>query len=326
MRWKIWVLSLSLWLSFGAVPPTLRSDTEVIDRIIAYVNDDIITLSELNERTKAFVAARQQNPFLREQQQSLEKIRHDMLNSLINERLAAQEVSRLNISVGEPEVDATIARLKQENQISQEAMEAQLRKEGISYKDFRQRIKTTLEQRKLVNREVQSKTIITDEMVEAYYESNIKEFQGKSRWRLQDIYLPFPQGTTQEQRAQVRAVAQQVLDRLKEGADFGMLAQRYSLGPGAEAGGDLGFFSKGELEPALERAIEDLEPGETTPAIETSRGLHIIKVTEVDRAPAKALDDIRENIRSNLYSREVDFRYREWLSALRERSYIKIVY
>lgn len=326
MRWKIWVLSLSLWLLLGAVPPTLRSDTEVVDRIIAYVNDDIITLSELNEKTKAFVAARQQNPFLQEQQESLEKIRHDMLNSLINERLAAQEVSRLKIGVGEPEVDATIARIRQENQLSQEAMEAQLRKEGTTYKVFRQRIKTSLEQRKLVNREVQSKTIITDEMVEAYYKSNIKEFQGKSRWRLQDIYLPFPAGATREQRAQVHGVAQQILDRLKEGADFGLLAQRHSQGPGAEAGGDLGFFSKGELEPTLEKAIENLEPGETTPAIETSRGLHIIKVTKVDRTPAKALDDIRENIRSALYSREVDFRYREWLIALRERSYIKIVY
>ena len=325
MRWLIWVLSVSLWLSLGTVLPSPKADAEVVDRIIAFVNDDIITLSELNEKTKAFVAA-QQNPFLREQQQSLEEIRRNMLDSLINERLAAQEVSRLKISVGEPEVDATIARIMQENQLSQEAMEAQLRKEGATYKEFRQRIKSSLEQRKLVSREVQEKTIITDEMVEAYYKSHIKEFRGKERWHLQDIYLPFPEGDTREERTRVYGVAEQILKRLHEGADFGLLAQRYSQGPGAEAGGDLGFFSRGELEPALERAIENLEPGETTPAIETARGLHIFKVTEVDRTPAKTLDEVRESIRSSLYTREVDFRYREWLSALRERSYIKIVY
>ncbi len=326
MRWKIWVLSLSLWLSLGAVPPSLRSDTEVVDRIIAYVNDDIITLSELNERTKAFVAARQQNPFLQQEQESLEKIRRNMLDSLINERLAAQEVSRLNISVSEEEVDATIAVIKKENRLSQEAIEAQLRKEGGTYKDFRQRIKTTLEQRKLVNREVQSKTIITDEMVEEYYQDHIQEFKKKERWRIQDIYLPFYPDDTPEERAKIRDLAQQILERVRAGVDFGSLAKNYSQGPGAEAGGDLGYFARGELEPVLEAAVENLKAGEVSPDIETTRGIHIIRVTEVDRTPTQPLDDIREEIRSVLYSREVDFRYREWLSALRERSYIKIVY
>jgi len=88
----------------------------------------------------------------------------------------------------------------------------------------------------------------------------------------------------------------------------------------------MGYFARGELEPVLEAAVENLKAGEVSPDIETTRGIHIIKVTEVDRAPTKALDDIRENIRSELYRREIDFRYREWLGALRERSYIKIVY
>ena len=326
MRWQIWVLSLWLLLFLGTVLPSPKADVEVVDRIIAFVNDDIVTLSELNERTKAFVAARQQNPFLREQEQSLEEIRRDMLDSIINERLAAQEVSRLKIRVGEAEVDATIARIMQENQINQEAMEAQLRKEGTTYKEFRERIKSRLEQRKLVSREVQDKTIITDEMVEAFYKSNIEEFQGKSRWRIQDIYLPYSPKDTPEQRARLRDLAQQILERVRAGVDFGLLAKSYSQGPGAEAGGDLGYFAQGELEPVLEAAVENLKVGEVSPDIETTQGIHIIKVTEVDRTPAKSLDDIRENIRSALYSREVDFRYREWLSALRERSYIKITY
>ena len=326
MRWKIWILSLSLWLLLGAVPPTLRSDTEVVDRIIAYVNDDIITLSELNEKTKAFMTARQQNPFLQEQQQSLEKIRRDMLDSLINERLASQEAARLKIGVDEQEVDATIARIRQENNLSQEALEAQLRKEGATYKDFRQNIKNSLEQRKLVNREVQSKTIITDEMVEAYYQDHIQEFEKQERWRIQDIYLPYYPDDTPEERARLRDLAQQILERVRAGVDFGLLAKNYSQGPGAEEGGDMGYFARGELEPVLEAAVENLKAGEVSPDIETTRGIHIIKVTEVDRTPTKALDEIRENIRSELYRREIDFRYREWLSALRERSYIKIVY
>ena len=104
MGWKNWLLTVWLCLLTGVASTLTPSWAEVIDRIIAYVNDDIITLSELNERTNAFVAARRQNPFLREEEQSLEQIRRNMLDLLINERLASQEISRLKISVSEEEV------------------------------------------------------------------------------------------------------------------------------------------------------------------------------------------------------------------------------
>jgi peptidyl-prolyl cis-trans isomerase SurA len=87
----------------------------------------------------------------------------------------------------------------------------------------------------------------------------------------------------------------------------------------------MGYFARGELEPVLEAAVENLKAGEVSPDLETTRGIHIIKVTEVDKAPPKALDEVRESIRNSLYKREVEFRYREWLSSLRERSYVKIV-
>jgi len=324
--WKNWLISVWLSLLAGVILIISPSRAEVVDRIIAYVNDDIITLSELNERTNAFVAARRQNPFLREEEQSLEKIRHDMLDLLINERLAAQEISRLKISVSDEEVDEVINRIMQENRLTQETMEAELRKEGKTVEDLREQIRAGLEQKKLVNREVRSKTVITDEMIQAYYEDHIEEFESKERYRIQDIYLPFTPTDTPEERTHLRNLAKQILERLRTEGDFSSLAKRYSQGPGAEAGGDLGFFNKGELEPVLEAAIEALSPGEVSPDIETTRGIHIIKLTEVEKAPAKPLDKVEGTIRDLLYTREVDFRYREWLSGLRERSYVRIVY
>jgi peptidyl-prolyl cis-trans isomerase SurA len=326
MGWKNWFLSVWLCLLSGFFSTLAPSRAEVVDRIIAYVNDDIITLSELNERTNAFLAARRQNPFLREEEQSVEKIRRNLIDVLINERLAAQEISRLKISVSDEEVDETIARIMQENRLTQEALEAELRKEGGTIADLRKQIKTNMEQQKLVNREVKSKTVITDEMIQAYYQDHIEEFESKQRWRIQDIYLPFTPTDSPEERNHLRKMAKQILERLQSGDDFGSLAKRYSQGPGAEAGGDLGFFARGELEPVLEAATEALEPGEFSPDIETTRGIHIIKLIEVDKAPARPLDEVEETIRNLLYKREVDFRYREWLSGLRERSYVRIVY
>ena len=324
--WKNWLISVWLCLLAGGILTLSPSRAEVVDRIIAYVNDDIITLSELKERTNAFVAARRQNPFLQEQEQSLEKIRRDMLDLLINERLAAQEVSRLQISVSEEEVIEAIGSIMKENRLTQETLEAELRQDGRTLDDLREQIKKNMEQTKLVSREVRSKTVITDEMIEAYYKDHREEFEGKERWRIQDIYLPFSPTDTPEERTHLRKAAKEILERLRAGADFGSLAKLYSQGPGAEAGGDLGFFSKGELEPVLEAAVEALKPGQVSPDVETTRGIHLIKLTEVDKAPAKSLDEVEGTIRDLLYKREVDFRYKEWLSGLRERSYVKIVY
>ena len=324
--WKNWLISVWLSLLAGVILTFSPSRAEVVDRIIAYVNDDIITLSELNERTNAFVAARRQNPFLREEEQSLEKIRRNILDLLINERLAAQEISRLKISVSDEEMAEAIGTILRENRLTQETLEAKLRQDGKTIEDLREQIKAGLEQKKLVNREVSSKTVITDEMIQAYYEDHIEEFERKERWRIQDIYLPFTPTDTPEERTHLRNVAKRILERLRTEGDFTSLAKRYSQGPGAEAGGDLGFFSKGELEPVLEAAIEALKPGEVSPDIETTRGIHIIKLTEVDKTPAKPLEEVEGTIRDLLYRREVDFRYREWLSGLRERSYVKIVY
>jgi peptidyl-prolyl cis-trans isomerase SurA len=325
--WKNWFIRMWLCLLAGVLLTfSLSRAAEVVDRIIAYVNDDIITLSELNERTNAFVAARRQNPFLREQDQSLEKIRRDMLDHLINERLAAQEISRLKITVSDEDVDEAINRIMEENRLTQETLEAELRKDGRTLEDLREQIKKSMEQTKLVRREVRNKTVITDEMIQAYYQNHLEEFEGKERWRIQDIYLPFTPTDTPKERTYLRKVARQIVERLRAGADFTSLAKRYSQGPGAEAGGDLGFFAEGELEPVLEAAVEALKPGQVSPDIETTRGIHIIKLTEVDKAPAKLLDQVEDTIRDLLYKREVDFRYKEWLSGLRERSYVRIVY
>ncbi len=326
MWWERRILGLFFYLMVLSVLPLSNLKADLVDRIIAHVNDDIITLSELNERTEAFVASRKQNPFLREQDQSLAAIRREILDNLINDRLTAQEISRLNISVRDSEIDEVLANLLRENNLTQEAMEAQLRKEGKTTEDLRQKIRRTLEQNQLINRAVRSKTVVTDELVESYYQSHLEEFQAKERWRLQDIFLPFPAGGSVEDKARLQDLAGQIFNRLQQGADFAQVAQRYSRGPGAEQGGDLGFFNKGELDPILEKAVTKLKKNEITPVIETEMGLHIIRVTEVESTPPKPLEEVRESIYGHLYQRELDYKYREWISSLRERSYVKIDY
>jgi peptidyl-prolyl cis-trans isomerase SurA len=326
----MWKMAVSLNVFFcllrGLAAPSPTQAAELMDRIVAFVNDDIITMSELNEKTNAFLAARQKNPFVREQDQSLDKIRRDILENLINERLAAREIARLKISVSEAELDEVVANIRQENHLTQETLEAQLHKEGMTLADLRQKIRADMERTTLINREVRNKTVITDEQVRQYYQSHPAEFQEKLRHRLRDIFLPLTPEATPGERSQVQAQAEQILSRLRLGADFAAMARRYSKGPGAEEGGDLGFFSKGELDPNVQNAIEDLGPGDISPVIATGMGLHIIKVMEVEKTTPKPLEEVRESIRRQLFQQEINRKYVNWLQSLRDRSYVKIDY
>jgi peptidyl-prolyl cis-trans isomerase SurA len=102
------------------------------------------------------------------------------------------------------------------------------------------------------------------------------------------------------------------------------MAKRYSRGPGAEAGGDLGFFNEGELDPVLEGGIQTLKPGEISQIIRTGTGLHIIRVTEIQTVADRPMEEVRENIRRRLFQQEINRKYGEWLKGLRDRSFVKI--
>jgi len=318
------LLSLMLSLLSGVLFPPASLAPVVVDRIVAYVNDDIITLSELNEKTAAMVAARKQNPYLRDQEQDVEKLRREILDNLVNERLAAKEITRLKISVTAAEVDNVLKSIMEDNNLTPAQLDAELRKEGQTVEDFRKRIREDLERARLIDREVRSKTVITDAQVEAYYQSNREEFQAKVRRRLQSIFLPFERESTPDGQRQIYALAEQIRERLSRGADFAAMAKRYSRGPGAEAGGDLGFFNEGELDPVLEQAIERLKAGEISQIVRTDSGLHIIRVAEVETVADKPMEEVREKIRSRLFQQEINRKYAQWLTGLRDRSFVKI--
>jgi peptidyl-prolyl cis-trans isomerase SurA len=318
------VVSLVLSFLWGLLFAPAFSAAAVVDRIVAYVNDDIITLSELNEKTAVIVAARKQNPYLRDQEQDAEKLRRDILDNLVNERLAAREITRLKISVTAAEVDNVIKSIMDDNKLTPAQLDAELGKEGQTLEDFRKRIREDLERARLIDREVRSKTVITDAQIEAYYQANREEFQAKVRRRLQSIFLPFGSESSPDGQRQVYAVAEQIRDRLSRGADFAGMAKRYSRGPGAEAGGDLGFFNEGELDPVLEQGIETLKPGEISQIVRTDTGLHIIRVAEVQAVADRPMEEVRENIRRRLFQQEINRKYGEWLKGLRERSFVKL--
>lgn len=153
---------------------------EVIDRIVAVVNDDVVTLSDLNKALVPYESKiLQMNYPLETEMQVRFKLREDMISQLVEKKLTDQQVIRKDIRIGEGEVDRAIERVKSLNRFTDESLRAQLKNQGVDYETYRGEIRTQLQRNRLVSYEVKSKIVITDEDVQAYYDENKKELGEK---------------------------------------------------------------------------------------------------------------------------------------------------
>ncbi|UCH23757.1 MAG: SurA N-terminal domain-containing protein [Deltaproteobacteria bacterium] len=315
-----------------AVIPTIVLITrtlgaEVVDRIVAVVNNDIISLYELNQLSKPFIERINKAQYsIEKEQKILFELRRRILNQLIDEKLTDQQLKRYNITASEKEIDTAIESTKEMARITDEDLRAELASQGLTMEDYRKQVKEQLLRRRLINLEIKSKIVITQEDVKAYYESNFDSYRGEKKYHLRNIIMAVPPMASDEEKQAVFLRMEDVLAQLKQGKNFAALAKIYSQSSLASEGGDLGFFRLDELSPQLKFEIQKLKTGEFTPIIDTDMGYQILFVEAMDEIPGKTLEEVSPEITDKLYSQIVDKKYQAWLEDLRSRSHIKIIY
>ena len=184
------VLGVVFWNSLGK--------TEIIDRIVAIVNDDIITLSELEEFRKSLYPRQPKaNDWLRDELE-LSNVRRHVLNALIEERLIDQEANRQNIVVTQKTLEDALESLRQERGLSQSQLEMALKNQGLTYEDYRARVERGLKRTQLINRAVKSEIEIKEEDLKVYYETHIKDYMAEETIRISHILFPFPSNPTKD--------------------------------------------------------------------------------------------------------------------------------
>ncbi len=299
---------------------------ELVDRIVAVVNNDIVSLQELNRITKPYVERIKKNRYSSEKEQKmLFEIRRKALNQLIDEKLTDQELKRHNITVSTREIDRTIERIKEMALITDEELRTELASQGLTMEEYRVLTKEQLLRRKLINREVRSKIVITQEDVKAYYDSHMDDYAGEKKYHLRNIIMPVSPLASDTEKQTVFTRMVNVLEKLEQGEGFAKLAKIYSQSSMASEGGDLGFFRLDEISPLLRPEIEELKAGEFTSVIDTEMGYQIFFVEEMVEKPGKSLEDTTPEITDKLYTEIVDQKYQAWLENLRTRSHIKII-
>ena len=326
---KLLVLCLScvcIVLTFVSLDRGLAQETEVIDRIVAVVNSDIITLYDLNRAFKPFednIKALGYAP--EKERQTLFQVRRDLLDQLIDSKLADQEIERAQITVSDRDIDMTIERMKEARSFTDEELRQGLARQGMTMTEYRQEIKEQILRSKLVNREVKSKIVITKEDIKAYYDSHQDQYASEKKYDLYNLFVRLPPGTDFSEREEARRQLEDARAKLNQGLSFEDLLSQLKDSSSRVESTDLGLYRLEELSEQLRGAVAKLKAGEFSEVLLTDFGPQVIYVQKIQQISSKSLGEIESEIEEILYNESVDNRYQDWLEELRKRSLIKII-
>jgi len=311
----------ALFLFFGAL--SAPAGAAVVDRIVAVVNDEVITLSDLNEELDVIRQRTAATYKGQDIERLLAEARPHVLNRMVDRLLIGQEARKSGIVLKDEEVNEAIRDGLAQRKMRMEDLIASLAKEGATLEEYRRDLRDHLMKTKLVRREIRSKIMISDDEIGAYYQKHRDDYEGKETVRIQQILLPVPKNADEGQIRTIRQEAEAICQRLREGEAFELLAGRYSKGPAA-AGGDIGFVEKGVMLPEVEAVAFNLKIGEISDVISSPVGFHIIRVSDKRGAGLKPIEAVREEILRKIEDEKADKRYESWIEDLRKKSHIEI--
>jgi peptidyl-prolyl cis-trans isomerase SurA len=294
---------------------TQASRAEVVDRVVAVINDNIITLSELTAATvlKSEGLKGEQNNGRR-----LEAIRSATLEDLIAQKLIKQTADKAGIDVSDREVDNAVEEVRDQNNLSEDQLLVALAGSGLTYREYKEQLREQIRQVKFINMEFRSKISIQDEEVEDYYRQNIEEFYGPPTFKIRMILLSGADAELQSLRLKA------VQEGIEAGEDFAALASQYSQDGSSASGGDLGYLGYGELDARLEEAIGLLTPGGVSPPVARPEGIYIMKLIERRPGEPRPLEEFSAPIRERLFDRVMDEMFSSWLKEIKASAHIEI--
>ena len=320
-------LSVGVLISAGLGLRVNPVSAEVVDRVVAVVNNDIISQYELEKSIKPYVEQIRSSQYPTDVEARLtSEVREKILNDMIDQKLTDQELERHQITVGPDEVDKAIERLKKAQLVTDEQLQMFLDQEGITMEEYRDQTKQQILRAKLVSREVRSKVVITQEDINAYYQNHISEYAGEKKYRLRNIYIRVSSSATEDDRMLARNIMEGILRDLEAGKPFQVPEITFfsASAPKAE-GGELGLFTLDELAPQLQDALKDKKTGEFSKILESDFGYQIVFVEDIIDIAGTSLEEATPEIQGKLYKEVVDRKFDSWLKLLRDQSHIKII-
>lgn len=299
------ILILFIFLLFFPVHP---ADAKIIDRIVAVVNNDIITLSDLNNFKKKVPASVPQK---------------EMLDALIEDKLLRQLIKKHHLVPEKEEVEAQINAILKHQGLSRQELHQFLKNRGLTYKDYRENIQKNMENERLLDREIKSSINIKDEDIRSYYYSHVKDNANVSTYHLRQLFFP---AETKSEKEQKMKFANKASAEAKKKIPFEKILEQFSGESGGASIEDLGLMSEDDLIPPLKEAVKKLRIKEVSPPVVTPAGIHLMELLEVKKQEAQSFSEAKESIQKILYENEFKKILSRWIKAKKEEAYIKILH
>ena len=268
------VLSFCCLLFSFYLPPSAmgqQGTAKSLHSIEAIVNDDPISGYDIAARMRMVLATAGQRP----SEQSLQRIREQVLQTLIDERIQLQEAERLGISVANEEIQAAIGRIEQSNRMAEGGLVQALTQNNIDVSTLTAQIRATLAWRKVIAQRVRGRVQINDEDIDAYL-ADLSQ-KGGTEYLLAEIFIAAP---TPQELPRAKSLTEDLVQQIRSGAQFPALARQFSQAPTAAAGGDLGWIEEDQLDPRLAAALEGLPVGQISDPVEVDDGYYLVALRD----------------------------------------------
>jgi len=300
--------------------PASPPDESVTDRVLAVVNNDAITLSELQE---AIAVYRYEN---RDRAtENSDELVQQFLTRMIDSRLQVQEAEREKIVIEEVEVDEELTdRIKKMNVKDRDEFEALLKAQGVPMEAVRKRIRDELRRNRIVSRKVRLRVSVTEDEVSQYLEANRAKLETGLAYHARHVLILPDTGVADAAWENARIRAELLRAQLLQGVDFAELARQNSRDASAKDGGDLGTLKRGELAQDIETQILSLEPGALSPPFRSALGYHIFRLESKETLEGEGLTRVRSQIREILFREKFETRLDVWLKEIKQRAVIDV--
>ncbi|MBC8317976.1 MAG: SurA N-terminal domain-containing protein [Desulfobulbaceae bacterium] len=320
-------IPLYLFILVSLLILPFRADAgEIIDRVVAVVNDDIIALSELNEEGAAMYRRIHQEVPADQAEDAVKEVQKQILSELIDQLLISQRAAQRGINVDDTEIDAAVDRILSRNDTSVEQFREELEKMGSNEKSYRNKLRNQILRSKLISYEIRSKIVITDRQIQEFYQRQLSDIKTDEGYHLLQFGCNWGEDSRSGSPEEAHMRAIQLRDMVLAGSNFNDLAKEYSDLPSSADGGDIGVFAKDELADYMWEAIQGLNPGDISNIIRTPSGYQFFKLISskqgniVTQAP---LASVKDEIRTQLYDQELEEKFNNWVKQLRQHSYVE---
>jgi peptidyl-prolyl cis-trans isomerase SurA len=314
MTRTFWVAGVVLALAGAAL-------AKIVDRIVAQVNDDIITLSDLN-REVALIRQELATQYSGEQlEAAVKKAEKEALDNLIRDKLLLQKGNELGFGANiDVQVSAAVERIRKENKLKDaEELERALAQQGLTLAGFRERIRRQIIIDGVIDSFVRSRITLLSNEIEKYYKDHVSDFSSAEEVALSEIIIPI-----EGDAAAAEARANDVHRRLTQGEAFATLASQYSKGPSASKGGSIGSYATRKLNAEVASAITGVKEGEVTPVLKSRDGFVIYRVDARKKSENIPLEQVRSEIQQRLFAQKFGPEMDRFVAQLKEDAYIQI--